>query len=71
MQIHTIELPKYQRPNNNLLISDPFEMWLYFLCFAPTSTAEELAARLNDEEFHEATEVLEMISKTPEDRGLT
>ncbi len=70
MQIHTIELPKYQRPVNNEVITDPLEKWVYFLRFATSSTASELSARLVDDEFGEAVGVLEMISKSQEERML-
>ena len=70
LQIHTIELPKYDGPADNEKISDPFDEWLYFLRFASTSTAEELTARLADQGFTEATGVLEMIAKTPTQRML-
>jgi predicted transposase/invertase (TIGR01784 family) len=70
LQIHTIELPKYGRPINNEKISSALEKWLYFLRFASTSTATELKAWLPDQEFTEATRVLEMIANNPEDRML-
>ncbi len=64
------ELPKYDPPIHNEKICDPFDEWLYFLRFASTSTAEELAERLVDQEFAQATGVLEMIAKTPSERAL-
>lgn len=70
IQIHTIELPKYERPVNNERITEPLEKWAYFLRFASTSTPAELVDWLADEEFSEATGVLEMISKTPNERAL-
>ena len=70
LQIHTIELPKYQRPVDNEVIPDSLEKWIYFLRFATISTAAELSARLVDDEFAEAVGVLEMISKTQEERML-
>ena len=68
LQIHTIELPKYARPDKNEKIIDGIEKWAYFLRFAPTSTVAEIVARLGDEEFIEAAGVLEMIAKTPNER---
>lgn len=70
LQIHTIELPKYKHPVNNEEISEPLEKWAYFLRYAPTSTAADLTSRLVDDEFAEATGVLEMIAKTPAERAL-
>ena len=58
LQIHTIELPKYQPSVNNLEITDLIEQLAYFLRFASTSTAQDLALRLVDEEFTEAAGVL-------------
>ncbi len=70
LQIVLFELPKYAAPSDNRVIRDPVEQWLYFFCRANESTAEELAARLPDPVFTEATGVLEMIAKNPEDRRL-
>ncbi len=69
LQVHTIELPKYECPAHNERISDPLDEWVYFFRFAASSTAEEIAARLVDAEFCEATGVLEMIAKTPTERA--
>ena len=46
----------------------PLEKWLYFLKHAEELEAEQLAKQLVDDEFREAAGVLEMISKSPEDR---
>ena len=70
LQIDLFELPKYVPPSDNRVIDDPVEQWLYFFCRADESTAEELAARLPDPVFTEATGVLEMIAKNPEERRL-
>ena len=70
LQIVLFELPKYAAPSDNRVIRDPVEQWLYFFCRANKSTAEELAARLPDPVFTEATGVLEMIAKNPEERRL-
>ncbi len=69
LQIHTIELPKYTRPDKNDQIVDGIEKWAYFLRFAPTSTVAEIVATLGDEEFIETAGVLEMIAKTPSERS--
>lgn len=65
---HTLELPKYESASNNVGELGPLEKWVYFLKHAEGLEAEELAARLVDNEFREAAGVLEMISKSPEDR---
>ncbi len=64
------ELPTYVSPSDNRVIRDPIEQWLYFFCRADESTAEELATRLPDPVFTEATGVLEMIAKNPDERRL-
>jgi hypothetical protein len=55
-------------PSDNRVISDPIEQWLYFFRRAEKSTAKELTARLPDPLFAEATGVLEMIGKNPDER---
>jgi predicted transposase/invertase (TIGR01784 family) len=70
LQIHLFELPKYVPPSDNRVITDPVEQWLYFFCRADRSTASELVRRLPDPVFAEATGVLEMIARNPEDRRL-
>lgn len=70
LQIHLLELPKYKRPRNNRVIADPIEQWCYFFAAANQSTAEELVRRLPDPVFSEATGVLEMIARDPEQRSL-
>jgi len=68
LQIHLFELPKYVPPSDNEVITDPVEQWLYFFCRADESSAKELAERLPDPVFAEATGVLEMIAKNPDER---
>lgn len=68
LQVHVFELPKYVIPSDNEPIADPVEQWLYFFRDASNCTAEELARRLPDPIFEEATGVLEMIAKNPEER---
>ena len=70
LRIHLFELPKYVPPSDNRVISDPVEQWLYFFCRADDSTAEELVSRLPHPVFAEATGVLEMIARDPEERRL-
>lgn len=68
LQVHLLELPKYAPPADNGPITDPLEQWTYFFRLASASTAEELSRRLADPVFAEATGILEMIAKTPEER---
>jgi predicted transposase/invertase (TIGR01784 family) len=70
LRIHLLELPKYVPPSDNRVIGDPVEQWLYFFCRADESTADELTTRLPDPVFAEATGVLEMIARNPEERRL-
>ena len=70
LQVHLFELPKYVPPSDNRVISDPIDQWLYFFRQAGQSTAKELTARLPDPVFAEATGVLEMIAKNPDERRL-
>ena len=65
---HTLELPKFQPTSDNVQGLPRLEKWLYFLKHAERLEADELAALLRDDEYREATGVLEMISKTPDDR---
>ena len=59
---------KYVIPSDHEPIADPVVQWLYFFRDASNCTAEELARRLPDPIFEEATGVLEMIAKNPEER---
>ncbi len=46
----------------------PLERWLYFLQHAEELEADELSRLLVEAEYNEGVEVLEMISRSPEDR---
>ena len=70
LQIHLLELPKYHVPSDNRTIESPLEQWAYFFRRAVHETVEELTARLVDPVFTKAAKVLEMISRSPEDREL-
>lgn len=52
------------------MIEAPLEQWVYFFRQAPYLSIDELTARLVDPVFTEAARVLEMISRTPDDRAL-
>ncbi len=70
MQIHLLELPKYVLPSDNREIVDPIEQWCYFFLRASASTAGEIARRLPNPAFAEATGVLEVIARDPTQRSL-
>ena len=75
LQIHLIELPKYRLPSDNEAagdwrITDPIEQWCYFFRSAEETAEDELLRRLPDPVFAEATGVLEMISRDPDQRRL-
>jgi predicted transposase/invertase (TIGR01784 family) len=70
LQIHLLELPKYALPSDNEAITEPLEQWAYFFRRSQHLTIEELTSRLPHPVFFEAAKVLEMISRTPEDRAL-
>lgn len=68
LQVHVFELPKYVIPTHHRPITDPVDQWLHFSRTASQSTPEELARRLPDPVFQEATGVLEMIARNPQER---
>ena len=68
LEIHLLELPKYSPVDDNESIADPRDQWMYFFRRAEGSTVEELLDRLPDPVFQRAVGVLEMISRTPEQR---
>ena len=50
--------------------STSLEKWFHFFRFAARLTPQEVSARLGDEEFAEAAEVLEHINRTPRERTM-
>jgi len=68
LAFHLLELPKYHAAGNNRERWRPLDKWLYFLKNAEELEAEAIASQLADDEFREATGVLQMISETPEQR---
>lgn len=70
LQVHLLELPKYASPSHNGVITDPIEQWCYFFLRADELTAEEIGRRLPEPVFLEATGVLEMIARDPDQRSL-
>jgi predicted transposase/invertase (TIGR01784 family) len=68
LEIHTLELPKFTKACDNQELLEPLEEWMDFFCNAKGSTPDALRKRLNSPVFSEAIGVLEMISKTPDQR---
>jgi predicted transposase/invertase (TIGR01784 family) len=63
-----LELPKYAPLEDNKPIADPRDQWMYFFRRANGSSVDELLDRLPDPVFERAVGVLEMISRTPDQR---
>jgi predicted transposase/invertase (TIGR01784 family) len=68
LEIHLLELPKYAPLEDNEPIADPRDQWMYFFRRANGSSVDELLDRLPDPVFERAVGVLEMISRTPDQR---
>ncbi|MBS0262284.1 MAG: Rpn family recombination-promoting nuclease/putative transposase [Planctomycetes bacterium] len=70
LQVHIVELPKYNWVRSPPLEATPLEKWVYFLRNAKDVTPEEILAQLIDPIFVEAAGVLEMIAQTPAERAM-
>lgn len=70
LQLHFIELSKYDFKVDLIRNASQFEQWLFFLSQADKYDAEALTQLLPDSPFQKATGVLEMISRSPEQRWL-
>jgi predicted transposase/invertase (TIGR01784 family) len=68
LQVHTIELPKYNFQSEGVNFADDLERWSFFLREAANLEIAELRELLPNPEFIKATKVMEMIAKTPEER---
>ena len=68
VQVHTVELPKYNFQRADLPAAEDLTQWAFFLSRAAGLEAEDLRQLLPDPEFAKATGVVEMIAKTPEER---
>lgn len=66
IQLHLIQLSKYDMSTANLADADAFERWVYFLKESQNRDPDELRQLLPDAAFCKATEILEMIAKSPE-----
>lgn len=68
VQIHTIELPKYNFDERLIGQADPLEQWAFFMSRAAVLEAAELKRLLPDSAYTKATGVMEMIGSTPQQR---
>jgi predicted transposase/invertase (TIGR01784 family) len=66
IQLHLIQLSKYHLDDADLADADAFERWVYFLTESQNRDPDELRQLLPDAAFCKATEILEMIAKSPE-----
>ncbi|MEI8020151.1 MAG: Rpn family recombination-promoting nuclease/putative transposase [Schlesneria sp.] len=70
LQIHLLELPKLSLTQENVFHATPIERWAYFLRNADRLSRDDVTRLFPDPEIAEAAGVLEMISKSPEERRL-
>lgn len=70
LQVHLLELPKYNPGNGDLADATPLEQWLYFFRFASEMSLTELTETLPSPIFRQAAGVLEMISQSDQERAL-
>jgi predicted transposase/invertase (TIGR01784 family) len=68
LEIHTIELPKYNYECLSLSAAEPLVQWAFFLDRAAGLEAVELKRLLPTSEHEKATEVMETIARTPQER---
>src|SRR5204863_9809249 len=68
LQIHFLELPKYNPDVRPVTAATPLEKWAYFFRYASQLTPDEIDGRLADAAFSEAAGVLEMIAQSPRER---
>mgnify|MGYP001245922593 CR=1 FL=1 len=69
-QIHTVELPKYNLDEVTVGTGTKLSQWAYLLRMAPRMEADRLRELLTETAFQKAIGVLEMISRTPEQRQI-
>jgi predicted transposase/invertase (TIGR01784 family) len=68
LEVHLIELPKYRGEAAVLSQARPVEKWAYFLGHAAQLEVPDIERLFRDPVFVEAGGILEMISKTEEER---
>lgn len=66
IQLHLIQLSKYHVDVADLVDADAFKRWVYFLTESQNREPDELKELLRDAAFTKATDILEMIAKSPE-----
>ncbi len=70
LQVHLLQLSKLAATAQNISGHGLIEQWAYFMVNAERLSMNDVFQMFHDQEFAEAAEVLEMISKTPEERML-
>jgi len=68
LQVHLLQLSKLTVTAQNVSSASPIEQWAFFMLNAEKLTVDDVRRMFADQEFTEAAGVLEMISKTPEQR---
>ncbi len=68
LEFHLLELPKFDATSDNIVGLPAMEKWLYFLRHADEMDPHFLSTLLPESVYAEAIQVLEMISRSPEDR---
>jgi predicted transposase/invertase (TIGR01784 family) len=68
IEVHTVELPKYNLNEATIGQASKIEQWVFFLLFADQYEAEQLRELLPDVEFQQAITVIESIAAKTEDR---
>ena len=69
-QVHTVELPKYNADEATLRAAPDLAKWAFFLKMAPQLDAVQLRKLLAEAPFQKAIGIVEMISRTPEQRRI-
>ncbi|MEO8166150.1 MAG: Rpn family recombination-promoting nuclease/putative transposase, partial [Betaproteobacteria bacterium] len=68
IEVHTVELPKYNLSEESIRQASKIEQWVFFLLFADQYEAARLRELLPDLEFQQAITVIESIAAKTEDR---
>lgn len=68
LQVHLLELPKCRATADNVTQAEPLDQWAFFLQHADQLAASEIARLLPAPEFDAAAGVLEMISRSSDEK---
>jgi len=68
IEVHTVELAKYNLDESTIRNASPIEQWAFFLLFADRYDAEQLRELLPAVEFQQAISVIETIAHKTEDK---